>query len=140
MKTAIFKNITDKPFVGHWDGKKRTFLPGAQKLLPAYLAEHYALHLTNSILIEKGHITMTSPKKPEQVPLFMEIFETICIPQDTDDDEDEVEMPVVDAKKKVKTVVDDKPVQIIGSPDNDVDDEDFQGLKDDSDDKDDTNE
>jgi len=136
MKTAIFHNFTNEPFTGYWDGKKRTFAPGATKLLPAYLAEHYATHLTNKVLIEKGDYTSTSPKKPEQVPAFMELFNKACEYQD-DDDEDEVEMPIVNAPKqnKVRTIVDDKPSQIIGSPDNDedtsdVDEESFEGMND----------
>lgn len=132
MKTAIFHNFTKEPFVGYWDGKKRTFAPGAQKLLPAYLAEHYATHLTNKVLIERGDITSTSPKKPDQVPKFMELFEKACQFQEDDDEEenDDVEMPIQNVRqdKKVRTIVDDKPPQMIGSPVDDDDDESFEGL------------
>lgn len=130
MKTAIFHNFTSKPFVGHWDGKKRTFAPGAQKLLPAFLAEHYATHLANSVLIENGDYTYTSPKKPDQVPKFMELFEKGCQFQaDDDEDEDDVEMPIVSVRPTVKTIVDNEKPTIIGGPvEGDDDEESFEGL------------
>ena len=128
MKTAIFTNITSEPFVGFWDGKKKTYAPGARKLIPAYLAEHYATHLTNKILIEQGEYTSTSPKKPEDVPKFIELFKKICQPQDDDEDEDEVEMPTRNVPK-VRTSVDSAPPQYIGSPEEGVsDDETFEGM------------
>lgn len=130
METAIFHNISSQPFTGYWDGKKRTFASGSKKLLPLYLAEHFALHLTNKILIEKGDYTSTSPKKPEDVPNFKELFDQICIPQDTDED-DIVEMPVSNIvdRPKVKTIVDNEPPHVIGSPVDDSDDEEsFAGM------------
>ena len=130
MKTAIFRNFTNKPFVGYWDGKKRTFAPGAEKLLPAFLAEHYATHLANACLIEKGEYTYTSPKKPDQVPQFMELFEKACEFQaDDEEEDDDVEMPIRNVRPTVKTIVDNEKPTIIGSPvGEDDDDESFDGL------------
>lgn len=132
MKTAIFRNITNKPFTGYWDGKKKTFAPGAEKLLDSSLAEHYAKHLTNQILIEQGEYTSTSPNKPDEVPKFKNIFDKICEIQE-DEDEDEIIMPLsVNSKEsktsRVPTIVDNKAPQYIGSADDE--DEKFEGMDD----------
>lgn len=74
MQTAIFKNFSLEPFTGYWDGKPRTFKPGAEILMPDYLARHYAKHLVNRELQRVGKDRCTSPKKPEEVPDFMELF------------------------------------------------------------------
>lgn len=74
MRIAFFTNFSDEPFTGYWNGKPRTFKPGETKPLPDYLAQHYAKHLTNRELLKKGKETATSPKKPKDVPDFMELF------------------------------------------------------------------
>jgi hypothetical protein len=128
MKTAIFRNITNKPFTGYWDGKKKTFAPGAEKLLDASLAEHYAKHLTNQILIEQGDYTSTSPNKPDEVPKFKNIFDKICEIQE-DEDEDEMIMPAQESpRQKIPTVVDNKAPQYIGLEEDE--DEEFEGMDD----------
>lgn len=150
MTTALFHNFTDKPFTGYWNGRAKTFKPGAQMMMEAYLAEHYAKHLVNQILIERGDFTSTSPKKPEQVPNFMELFKKACIIDESteDDDESETSTRVLNQRpissdidpqpapkaKKASTIVEDKEPQIIGPAVEDVDDDEdtFEG-KDDSD-------
>lgn len=83
MKTALFTNWTNEDFDGYWDGKKKTIKAGQQIWMPDYLAKHFAKHLTNRELLrtdDKGNLVykngekFTSPKNPEQVPLFMELF------------------------------------------------------------------
>lgn len=87
MKTAQFTNFTDQDFTGWWDGKSREFPSGSSTYMPDYLAQHYAKHLVNrellktkrdGTLIYKGGDKMTSPKFPEQVPLYMELFNQAC--------------------------------------------------------------
>src|SRR3990167_2172520 len=98
-KTAKFTNFTDKDFIGHWDGKGKKYPAGQSLYMPDYLARHLALGLVNRELLEvrldkdgnpmtkvnvdgrtvsipkyEGGETMTSPKFPEQVPLFMKLF------------------------------------------------------------------
>lgn len=91
MKTALFVNIDSKSFTGYWNGKPRTFKPGESAPLPEYLARHFAKHLTNSILIGKGLEKSTSPKFPEQVPQFMEVFKQCClITESSERSEDEI--------------------------------------------------
>lgn len=142
MTTALFHNFTDKPFTGYWNGKPKTFKAGAQVYMEAYLAEHYAKHLVNSILIARGEFTSTSPKKPTEVPKFMELFSKACIIDEETDEQDEaetstdllnrrpissdVDAPSAKVAPKVATVVDKEPPQVIG-PNVEDDDEDFEG-------------
>jgi len=84
MKKALFTNWTNEEFTGFWDGKDRNYPAGSSQELPDYLANHYAKHLTNrellrtkedgKTLVYKDGDKMTSPKFPEQIPLFMELF------------------------------------------------------------------
>ena len=83
METALFINFSDEAFTGYWDGKGKTFAPGQSLYLPDYLARHFAKHLVNrellredkngDLLIKNGD-KFVSPKKPEDVPVFMEMF------------------------------------------------------------------
>lgn len=91
MKTALFTNFTDQEFTGYWDGKAKKFSPGQSVYMPDYLARHFAKHLTNrellrtdasGNLIYKDGEKMTSPKKPEEVPLFMDLFNKAFTPDD----------------------------------------------------------
>src|SRR3990167_4993293 len=59
--------------------------------LPDYLAQHYTSTLTNrellrtdsnGALIHKDGEKMTSPKHPEQVPLYMELFNKAYTPDE----------------------------------------------------------
>lgn len=96
-KTALFTNFTDKEFIGYWDGKGKKFAPGASLYMPDYLARHFAKHLTNQELlrtnaqgnlIHKNGDKMTSPKKPEEVPMFMDLFNKSYTADETDDSSD----------------------------------------------------
>lgn len=49
-----FTNIDDKDFVGYWGGKGQRVAAGQTVMVVGYLAEHYAKHLANQILIKKG--------------------------------------------------------------------------------------
>ena len=89
MRTALFTNFTSEEFTGWWDGKAKKFEPGQSLYMPDYLAQHYAKHLTNrellrtdkhGNLIHKGGDKFTSPKRPSDVPLFMELFNKAYTP------------------------------------------------------------
>lgn len=80
MTNATFHNFTDKPFTGYWNGKPKTFKAGEKLYMPAYLAEHFAKHLANSVLIADKKEVYTSPKNPGQVPEFMNVFKRAFIP------------------------------------------------------------
>lgn len=75
MKYATFINFTDQPFTGYWDGRAYTFQPSDKKdHLPELIARHFAKHLTNRELTKRKKEKYCSPKRPEDVPEFMEIF------------------------------------------------------------------
>ena len=102
MPNATFHNFTDKPFTGYWDGKPKTFKPGERMYMPAYLAAHFAKHLTNRVLIEevKGGENYTSPKFPAQVPQFMEVFNKAYIPDEEGDKGSELDQEIAAASPK----------------------------------------
>lgn len=93
MKTAQFTNFTDEEFEGAWDGKVKRFKPGQSVYMPDYLAQHYAKHLVNRELLRRGADgslvykdgeKFVSPKQPEQVPQFMELFNKAYTPDGED--------------------------------------------------------
>lgn len=137
MKTALFTNFTNEEFTGYWDGKGRKFSPGKSQWMPDYLAQHFAKHLANrellstdskGELVHKGGDKMTSPKFPEQVPMFMELFKK-AYQADTEGDDvgekkDDVEtlIEVANKNKKEKAAAADELV----TPTMDEDEE-FEG-------------
>lgn len=74
MTNATFFNFTDRAFTGYWNGKPKTVKAGEKIYMPAWLAEHFAKHLTNRELILSGKEVYVSPKTPGQVPEFMDVF------------------------------------------------------------------
>jgi len=93
QSTALFTNFSKEEFEGFWNGKGRKFQPGQSMHMPDYLAKHFAKHLTNRELIrkdDKGSLIysegekMTSPKRPEDVPLFMDLFNKAYTPETED--------------------------------------------------------
>lgn len=149
MKTAMFCNFTSEEFVGWWDGKSKKFAPGQQVYMPDYLAQHFAKHLTNrellrstpdGTLIHKDGDKMTSPKFPEQVPMFMDLFNKAYIPEETETElgteKDDIDALIGSANKnraaekdaKKDIAQDPTQPQVILPPEGDEDDEDsFEG-------------
>ena len=142
MKTALFTNFTDYEFIGYWDGKPKKFAPGQSIWMPDYLAKHFAKHLSNRELLRldkngnpiyKDGEKMTSPKNPEQVPLFMELFNKAYTPDETEEmgsAKDDVDTLIASANKnresKKSTTQNPNEPQIISSPDDEEDDS-FEG-------------
>ena len=142
-ETALFTNFTNQEFIGYWDGKPRKFAPGQSMYLPDSLAQHYAATLTNrellrtdsnGTLIYKDGEKMTSPKKPEEVPLYMELFNKAYTPDEDKTPEKksdlDTEIDVLNRNKtkelssKKKTGEQNpKELQVILPPDFDEDDE-----------------
>jgi len=85
----IFHNFTENSFTGYWNGKAYTFKPGTKKYYPKGIAEHFAKHRTNEILTEtgKGNERYTSPKKPLEVPAFMDIFNKARLIEEVPDED-----------------------------------------------------
>lgn len=79
MPTALFYNFSDEVFEGKWGGQTKMFAAGSKTYMPAYLAQHFAKHLTNRELQKQGKDTATSPKEPEDVPEFLAMFRTAYV-------------------------------------------------------------
>lgn len=145
MKTALFTNFSNEDFTGYWDGKGKTFKAGQSMYMPDYLAQHFAKHLTNRELLRlkpdgspvyKDGEKMTSPKKPEQVPLFMELFDKAYTP---DEDEplnhegDSIDASIATAnknrEKRNAEKQDPNGPQIILPPEDDEDDGDESSFE-----------
>lgn len=131
MKTAIFKNFSNESFTGYWDGKPKTFKPGYSILMPEYLARHFAKHLTNRELLKLGKERSTSPKRPEDVPEFMEIFnKAFQIDEEVDTPENDpidVQMAMANANRKPASAFEPAPGAPVDVP--------VPGLDDDDDDE-----
>lgn len=141
MGYALFTNFSDKEFIGMWSKRQFKFPPGASKYLPTYLAEHFAKHLTNRELIKEGNEVYTSPKKPLEVPLFMEKFNKACQYQSSDGldseiDQLEAEIEAVNKNHAAKVALADvgmaaalenkKPQVVRAADDTDSDDDEFK--------------
>lgn len=109
-KTALFTNWTGEEFNWGWNGNNRRFAPGQSLYMPDYLAQHYAKHLTNRELLSRdsdGNLKhkngdkFTSPKRPGDVPLFMELFNKAYTPDKEEKPED-----VGDKKDDLDSIID----------------------------------
>jgi hypothetical protein len=113
-KTAVFTNFTTEVFTGYWDGKPKKFKPGQSMFMPEYLARHFAKHLVNrellrtdkhQKLIYPNGDKMTSPKRPEDFPVFIELFnKAFQIDSTEQPDEQNANEVEVDALNKNKAI------------------------------------
>lgn len=99
MTNATFHNFSAEAFTGYWNGKPKTFKAGDSVYMPAYLAEHFAKHLTNRELIRLGKDAYTSPKNPGQVPQFMELFNKAFIIDEASEADNELEAEIASVQK-----------------------------------------
>ena len=123
-QNATFHNFTSEPFTGYWNGKPKTFRPGERVHMSSPLAEHFAKHLTNKVLIAMGGIneTYTSPKNPAQVPVFMDIFRKAFIPDRKQVEEGSVDdaiaasvEPSMDIEMKKPETIDQGPAAALAA-------------------------
>jgi len=122
---AIFTNFTDEEFEGFWDGRGRKYPPGKSEKMPDFLARHFAKHLTNKELLrtnKKGDLVhkngdkMTSPKRPEDAPMFMELFNKAYTPIQ--------EQEIIETKQSLADMVEEVSEPSTGELQTPVDDED----------------
>lgn len=97
MSNATFHNFSSEPFTGYWNGKPKTFKAGERVYMPAYLAEHFAKHLTNRELQRAGKEVYVSPKNPGQVPQFMEVFNKAFIRDEISEGQNELDAEIASA-------------------------------------------
>lgn len=87
-KAAIVKfvNFSKTAFTWTWNKIPYTFLPGEEnaKYMERSLAIHFATHLVNRELLARGRENDTSPRKPEENPYFMELFNRCVIEVDAE--------------------------------------------------------
>jgi|CXWK01.1.fsa_nt_gi hypothetical protein len=124
MKSAQFTNFSTEPFTGFWDGKGKTFAPGKSMYMGDYLAKHFAKHLTNRELLKLGKERSTSPKRPDDVPEFMELFNKAYQAEEEEiemtDGRDSLDVEIDMANRNRET---EKGVQMIDVPDDGEDEE-----------------
>jgi hypothetical protein len=133
MKVAIFHNFSNETFIGYWNGRPYTYQPGEKKYLPAYLAAHFAKHLTNRELLKMDppRENATSPKDPEQVPEYLEKYnQAFKIVDDASDpqgdkDETQVAVEVLNKQAEEDQAGPGKEAQIIAPPEEDE----IEGIK-----------
>lgn len=138
MKTVLFTNFSTESFTGYWDGKPKKFEPGQSVYMQDYLANHFAKHLVNRELLKLGFERSTSPKRPEDVPEFMELFNKAVTPEADDEMEptgDPVDVEIDIANKNREEKPKERPKkasptqpQVIISPDFGDDDEDEESF------------
>ena len=125
-QNATFHNFDSEPFTGYWNGKPKTFRPGEKLHMSSPLAEHFAKHLTNKVLMRMGGIneTYTSPKNPAQVPVFMDIFRKAYIPDGKQVEEGSVDdviaasvQPSMDIEPKKPQNIDQGPAAALAAED-----------------------
>lgn len=96
MKIVKFINFSDEDFVGKWDGKSTKFPAHSSRYLTDGLAYHFAKHLVNRELTKKGDFASTSPKNPQDVPSFMELWNKAIVLDDHQNDMDEFDANIAD--------------------------------------------
>ena len=96
--------------------------------MPDYLARHFAKHLANRELLKLGKERATSPKKPEEVPEFMEVFNQAYTPDEDvefGDNKDAVDVQIAVANRNRQQKAEKKsdssvtPAQSQAKPDKD---------------------
>jgi len=66
LEVINFTNITNKEWSHSWGGEPYVFAPGQTKAFPRFMAEHFAKHLGDRILIDAGKdFAMESPERKE---------------------------------------------------------------------------
>lgn len=142
MKTSLFTNFSTEAFTGYWDGKPKTFAPGQSLYMPDYLASHFAKHLVNRELLKLGFERSTSPKRPADVPEYMDLFNKAVTPDEETDEpasKDPIDVQIAVANKNrdskkakpAKAKANATQPQVVLSPDfgDDGDDDDSFGAK-----------
>ena len=124
VKSVLFKNFTDKEFVCSWDGTPYRFPAGKEMYVEDWKAEHFAKHLVDRVMHEKGMITSNKHERT--------ILEAQCMPSEEALTADEAldlnaREAVAEIKAEVEQEVEKKKM---GRPKKVVEDE-FIGLKED---------
>jgi hypothetical protein len=111
-----FLNIDSEDFIGYWDSKPYTIKAGETKFYPQFLAEHFAKHLSDKLMQERGMGLRDLAKRSQ---IVAQILSTAVLPASEPESEEAPEVQVVApkpltkskrvAKSKVEKVVEVKP-------------------------------
>lgn len=101
IKSVIFKNFTDKEFVCSWDSVPYRFAPGKEMYVEEWKAEHFAKHLVDRVMHEKGMITTNMVERSVFLAQAMPSEESISAEEALD----------INAREKVATKKSKKVVE-----------------------------
>jgi len=153
MKSALFTNYSDEAFTGFYNGKGKTVEPGDSWPCPDYIARNFAKKLANRELQrvkrdKDGEIVRdsdgrpvrvirdgekyTSPKFPEQVPIFQELFDKAYSEEQDEELSQTSDDPMVTAevsqkRREAAAKVEPKPEAPPAEPQGQKDPESFEG-------------
>ncbi len=104
-----FVNFSDEDFTHTWNNIPYTFKAGGVKFMEQGLAKHFAKHLINRELLKRGRDNDTSPKKPEENPFYMELYNKCVTPVATNGETDQtkIEQEAIDRDMKAKLGMDE---------------------------------
>ena len=90
VTNVLFTNWTKEDFTYTWDKEPYTFKAGESRYLPAYLAEHFASHLTDREMVNKDSVLTPDQKKQftnlvcEPTAQAREVMMAKCFTRDQD--------------------------------------------------------
>ncbi len=102
MTSKKFKNFTDKAFTHAYDAVPYTFEPGETIFLEADKAEHFAKHLIDRVLNEKGIPTNVGVERNKLMELCFPTKEVVTPLEALQINETEKEVKAKKGKKKVE--------------------------------------
>lgn len=113
VKSVVFKNFTDKEFVCSWDAVPYRFPAGKEMYVEDWKAEHFAKHLVNRVMNEKGIITTNKIERDEllrqALPDGISLSEDEAFDLNAREEVAEKEAEVKETKKKAsKKVVEEE--------------------------------
>lgn len=108
VRSVLFKNFTDKEFVCSWDSVPYRFPPGREQYVEDWKADHFAKHLVDRVMQEKGMITSNKVERDMFLALALPGEESITQDEALDKKARE---EVAEAKEEVKKKKTSKKVE-----------------------------
>jgi hypothetical protein len=112
LEVINFTNITDKEWTHTFGGKPYTFAPGQTKAFPRFMAEFFAKHLGDRILLDEGKDFSMETK--ERKDITEKILGKVAVPAQEIIAETEVKEEIVFEEKPVEEVkVEETPKEVV---------------------------
>lgn len=115
VRVVKFTNFSDEDFTHTWNKIPYTFKAGAVKFMEWGIARHFAKHLVNRELTKRGRDSDTSPKKPDENPYFMDLFNQCIGEVETDGspaDQTKLEQDIIDRNMKAQLGIKDETPEV----------------------------